>query len=420
MTKNRSQAPKIEALQGISLLQPERYCAPGGLPIYVSRHVPNDIFHIQIEFGAGKIQQSKPLQSSFTSELLFSGTNNFTQLEIQEMLDIQGAFVSMESAISSTILNIYGLTDKLEAILKIVDEVLQNAEFPQTVFDLHRRAAQQKHQINMDKNSYVARREFLQALMPNHPIGKVADNLDFENITREDCAQFYQQHLKQNIKQILVVGALSGVHLQLLQDTFSERYYATQNSFDAPQTTPPKDCYLEKPQALQSTIRIGKILFTPKHPDYFEFDIVETILGGYFGSRLMQNLREDKGYTYGIGSGLTTYDNAAYFFISTEVSKEHKFAAMEAIRFEIERLQTELISLEELELARAYIQGQVLKSTDGAFAQMNQFLFAQRFDLDPNYLDEFLATLNNISPERIRDLAQQYLDWDSMTKVIVG
>ena len=134
----------------------------------------------------------------------------------------------------------------------------------------------------------------------------------------------------------------------------------------------------------------------------------------------MQNLREEKGYTYGIGSGMTTHEHTAYFFISTEVGKEHKDAALEAIRYEIEKLRNELISSEELELVRAYIQGQVLKSTDGAFAQMNQFLFTKRFDLPEDHLNQFLETLNQITPERLRDLALRYLDWEKMTKVVVG
>jgi predicted Zn-dependent peptidase len=134
----------------------------------------------------------------------------------------------------------------------------------------------------------------------------------------------------------------------------------------------------------------------------------------------MQNLREDKGYTYGVGSGITAYENTGYFFISTEVGKEHKDAAIEAIKHEIKRLREEEIGVDELNLARAYIQGQILKSTDGAFAQMSQFLFAKRFDLPQNHLNQFLNTLNHITPKRLQELAVKYLDWDKMVVVVVG
>lgn len=243
---------------------------------------------------------------------------------------------------------------------------------------------------------------------------------DFEKITRDDCFNFYQNHLAQNIQQIHVVGDLSSQQIESLQKRFESRHNRRTTTLVKPENCEPQDLYIEKPKALQSTIRIGQILFTPNHPDYFEFDILETIFGGYFGSRLMQNLREDKGYTYGIGSGMTTHEQTGYFFISTEVGKQHKDAAMEAIRTEMDKLCNELISEDELALARAYIQGQILKSTDGAFAQMNQFLFTKRFNLPENHLNQFLETLAQITPQRLRELAQKYLVWENMTKVVVG
>ncbi len=420
MSPDRSRAPKIEPLQTITLLRPELFTAPNGLPIHVLRNVPNEIFHIQVEFGAGKIQQIKPLQSAFTAELLFSGTPEKSQFEIQELLDVQGAFVNVEAALTSSVLNIYGLVNNWFPILEVVDEVLNKASFPEDVFLLHSRASLQTHRINMDKNSYVARREFLSRLFPNNPIGKVADDEDFERITAQDCRDFYRNNWTNNVRQLNVVGAIGEEEIKRLMQIFDARHNPQVFVPEAPQLESPQTVYIEKPNALQSTIRIGKILFTPKHPDYFEMDILETILGGYFGSRLMQNLREDKGYTYGVGSGITTHEHTAYFFISTEVGKQHKDAALEAIRFELERLREELIPEDELELARAYIQGQVLKSSDGAFAQMNQFLYAKRFDLPENHLNQFLEILQAITPQRLRELAQKHLDWNSMTQVVVG
>jgi predicted Zn-dependent peptidase len=420
MTKNRSQAPEIGALQNISLVQPEIHITENGLPIHVIREVPNDIFHVHIEFGAGKMQQNKPLISSFTADLLFSGTKDMSQLEIQEKLDMQGAFVNVETGMNRSSLHVYGLLNHFQATFEIVRDVLENAIFPEDKFEMHRKAALQHHVINMEKNAYVARREFLKALFPNNKLGEVADESDFSNITAEDCRGYYQEQLAKNIEQINIVGPVSEEHIALLAEIFIHRYSKTKEAENLDLTYTPVQQYIEKTKAMQSTIRIGRVLFTPKHEDYFEFDILETILGGYFGSRLMQNLREDKGYTYGVGSGITAFENTGYFFISTEVGKAHKDAAIEAIKHEIERLRNEEIVAEELDLARAYIQGQILKSTDGAFAQMTQFLFAKGFGLSQNHLNDFLETLNKISPKRLQELAQKYLDWEKMVVVVVG
>lgn len=418
--KNRSVAPKIGELQEIYLLQPEIILTHSGLPIYILRNVPNAIFHIQIEFGAGKMQQAKPLESAFTSALLFSGTANYTSLEIQETFDLNGAFVKSEASLNKTVVHIYGSTERFEAILELIGEVLKNAIFPEEQFHLHKKSAWQSHQINMEKNAYLARKHFIEALYPNNPIGRTAEEYDFEQIRREDCLQFFTDHLQNNIEQIHVVGGLSDEHIKQLKSIFNSRYHAPISFADLDFLPNPTDQYIMKPKAMQSAIRIGQVMFTPRQEDYFAFDVLETILGGYFGSRLMQNLREDKGYTYGIGSGLTIHEQTGYFFISTEVGKVHKDAALEAIAFEINRLREELICQEELNLARTYIQGQLLKSSDGAFAQMNQFLFAQRFGLTGNYVNEYLHLVNNISPQELRILAQKYLNWENMVKIVVG
>lgn len=420
MFRSRNIAPNVEALQAIKLLHPETIYTPSGLPIHVLRNIPNEIFHVQIELEGGKFHQKKPLINAFSSDLLFSGTSDYTQFELQEKLDLQGAFIQMEATLSSTVLNVYGLLSCFEQVFGLVNHVLTQASYPEKEFELHVKAAKQRHLVNMEKNSYVARREFLATLFPDNLIGQVANEQDFDAATKWDCFNFYSDFYANNVRQIHVVGAVSDHHIQVLETVFDKRYKQSYVLLMQPIIPEAKQLYIEKPNAVQSTIRIGRMMFTPKHPDYFEFDILETILGGYFGSRLMQNLREEKGYTYGVSSGITSYEHTGYLSISTEVGKQHKDAAMDAIRYEIERLREELISESELSLAKAYIQGQVLKSTDGAFAQMNQFLFAKRFDLQEDNLNQFLQTLSSIKPERLRDLAQMYLDWSAMTKIVVG
>ena len=202
MFKDRSKAPQIASLQHIELLQPEIFHTESGLPIHLMRSVPNEIFHVQIEFGAGKMQQAKPLVSAFAAELLFSGTSKYKQLEIQELLDLQGAFVNLESALSNTVLHVYGLTSRFDDVFELVDHVLHHANYPEDAFELHRKAAQQRHLISMDKNAYVARREFIKALFPTHPIGTGAEDAAFVRISQHDCLDFYQKHLAQNVEQI--------------------------------------------------------------------------------------------------------------------------------------------------------------------------------------------------------------------------
>jgi len=420
MTKNRTIAPEVAPLREIEIVIPERIIGANGLPILVMSGVPNDVFHIQLEFGGGKMNQNKPLVSSFCADLLFSGTKDFNQLEIQEQLDLLGVFVNCDSGLNKTQINIYGLVNNAEKALDIVEHVLESASFPEKIFDQHRKSALQKHSINLEKNSYVAQREFLQALYPQSAPGKLAESEDFELIKAQDCKSFYNAFIKNRLEQVIVIGNMKSSTLSYLDTLFAKRHGVLEPVEDIPIIHNPKTLSVDKPDAVQSALRIGFVLFTPKHADYFEFDVLETILGGYFGSRLMQNLREDKGYTYGIGSGVTLFDQTGYFFISAEVGKGFKQEAMDAIQLEINRLRDEPIGEEELQLARSYIQGQLLKSSDGPFAMMNQYLFASRFDLPHDHLSQFLQMLEKITPEKLQELAIKYLNWDNMSKIVVG
>ena len=175
-----------------------------------------------------------------------------------------------------------------------------------------------------------------------------------------------------------------------------------------------------KKDAMQSAIRVGKILFNKNHPDYNDFQIINTLLGDYFGSRLMMNIREDKGYTYGIGSMVAEFNNFGYFMIATEVGAEFKDATIKEIQKEIVRIQTELVSKQELELIKNYMLGQLLKSADGSYSMMDLYLSAEIHGLDLDFYNESIKSIREITPKRIQELALKYLNWEDMTIVTAG
>lgn len=178
--------------------------------------------------------------------------------------------------------------------------------------------------------------------------------------------------------------------------------------------------HIPKKDAIQNAIRIGKVLFNKTHKDYFDFHVLNTILGGYFGSRLMSNIREDKGYTYGIGSAIVNLEDSGYFFISTEVGAEVCNAAINEIYKEISILNNETVPYEELNLVKNYLAGTLLRSLDGPFALAEKFKAAHIFGFDMNYYNNLLKHIHAITPERIQELAKSYLQPDSLTEVVVG
>jgi predicted Zn-dependent peptidase len=177
---------------------------------------------------------------------------------------------------------------------------------------------------------------------------------------------------------------------------------------------------IEKSEALQSAIRIGQIMINRTHPDFPALQVLNAILGGYFGSRLMANIREDKGYTYGIGSALVSLQSTGYFFIASEVGADVCGSAIQEIEKEVKRLQTELVDQEELKLVKNYMMGSMLGSLENAFSHADKFKNIHFFGLGYDYYDRYVHTLKNVQSEDLLNLANQYLNFDQFEKVIVG
>jgi predicted Zn-dependent peptidase len=177
---------------------------------------------------------------------------------------------------------------------------------------------------------------------------------------------------------------------------------------------------IEKKDAVQTGIRMGKILFDRSHPDYHKMTVVNTILGEYFGSRLMTNIREDKGYTYGIGSYLGENQANGYFVIATEVGNQFLDDTLVQITLELERMRNELVPEDELTLVKNYLYGQFLRGADGPFSMMELFSAVEIHGLDYSYYQQAIKTITEISAEEIKQTAHQHLNPNEMLVVTAG
>ena len=187
-------------------------------------------------------------------------------------------------------------------------------------------------------------------------------------------------------------------------------------------STPTKvgNTYITLPNTHQSSIRIGRKLFSRHHPDYKGLFVLNTILGGYFGSRLMANLREEKGYTYNIHSSLDAMRYDGYFYIGTEVGTQHTSATLEQIYLEMQKLQDTPISTDELEMVRNYLMGNFLTMLDGPFnvSEVAKTLVSDHIPL--SFFESLVRTVQEIQAEELQLLAQKYLNKEEMWEVIVG
>ncbi|MGD1846816.1 MAG: M16 family metallopeptidase [Salibacteraceae bacterium] len=177
---------------------------------------------------------------------------------------------------------------------------------------------------------------------------------------------------------------------------------------------------VNKSGALQSAIRLGRRLFSKNHPDYFPLQVTNTLLGGYFGSRLMTNLREDKGLTYGIGSSVVPLRHSGYFFISTEVNADATAQALEEIYKEIGKLRETSPDAKELERVKNYLLGAFLRSVSGPFSQLEQLRSRLFFDLPENYIESFPKRLQAVTSDQVQEMANRYWQEAHLIQVVAG
>ena len=396
-----------------------------GLPMQLIQAGTQDILKVDIILNAGQWHQERPLQASFTASLLREGTKKQTAAEIAEQIDFHGAFLQTDTERDNAVVSLFCLSKHLSKILPIIRDLLTQAIFPENEFETIRRKNKQDFLVNSSKVMSVARRHFNPLIFSSeHPYGAMACTEDFDNIEVDALNQFYQKHYQNAPFRIIVSGKPANDSLKVIDEILGsidiKRQRNIENQYTDLQHPKPERLDIKAGNGLQSAIRIGRIMFNRTHPDYFKVSVLNTVLGGYFGSRLMTNIREEKGLTYGIGSGLASFRHNGVFFISTEVNAEQKNQAIDEIMKEINVLRTEAVSYDELMLVKNYTLGQFMRSLDGPFALAERLRILSDFNLDAAYYTNFLQTIKDIKAEDLTEMANKYFKEEDLSILTVG
>ncbi len=420
---NRSVAPTFREVEQIELLKANPARLDNGLPFFVINGGDQELVRIEFIFENVAWDPAKPLQAFATNALLQEGTSAYTAAELAEKLDYYGAFLQKDYSFDHSSLVLYTLNKHLESVLPLVRDILTDAIFPQHELDTFVRNQKQKLQVSLEKNDFIARRAFNQILFKETLYGHTAQPEDYDQLKQADLLVYYQTAYQPANCTLIVSGLVNDQMIKLLNKEFGQTWTSRSNPHKNEFSFLPGKGELhltERKDALQSAIRIGQVSINRTHPDFPALQVLNTILGGYFGSRLMANIREEKGYTYGIGSALVSLQNAGYFFIASEVGTEVCHAAIGEIEKEIHFLRSELVDLQELHLVKNYMMGSMLGSLENAFSHADKFKNIYFFGLGYDYYDRYVQTLRSIDPESLLNLANQYLNFDQFEKVIVG
>lgn len=421
---NRNTQPEIKLVSKINLHQPEVVHLQNEIPVYLINTGTQDLVKIEFIFNAGNRYEKEVLVSRFSNKMLKEGTKNFSSNEIAEKIDYYGAHLQCSSEKDNAYVTLYCLNKHLEKILPVIEEVIFKPVFPEKELQILKQNQKQEFIVNSEKVKYVASWNFNELLFgKDHPYGRLITGEDFENVDLPKLVNFHKETYRVDKCKIIIAGKIPNNLVELLNKHIgiygSSNYNMNTGEFSI-KSEQEQNKHIKRDNAIQSAVRIGKILFNKKHPDFMKLKVLNTILGGYFGSRLMTNIREEKGYTYGIGSVLISLQQSGYFFITSEVGADVTQNAIDEIYKEISKLQENRIPETELNLVKNYMLGSFLRSIDGPFALSESLRGLIEYDLHNNFYENFINIIQNIGTEELRSLACKYFDKDSLYELRVG
>ncbi len=416
---DRTIAPTLRPVEQISFVAPSSHPLKNGAVLYFRYGLQNETSKIELHFAAGSANDD-PLSASLCAGLLINGTQNQTAKQIQKALDAVGAYYDVSLSQETTVVTLYALKDQLLKAYRVFHDSLFGASFPQKELNELVHERQQKFMVQQQKVSFLAQRLFQRSLFAGSIYAQQIQLEDFKCADRSAIIAFHQQHYLKGLKKVFLIGDISAAHFDTFLGLLNE-YHSEIPKRTAFEWKPEAgSTHIEQEAALQSAVRIGRPLFNKTHPDFCAFSVLNTILGDYFGSRLMSNIREDKGYTYGIGSHIVENSKFGYFVIGTEVGVQTRTATFLEIQKEFERLQNEPVSNAELELVKSYLMGQLLKSADGPYAMLDLFANVETLGLDLSFYDHYIAEIKAVDAKKLQELAKQYLNWDQMLIISAG
>jgi predicted Zn-dependent peptidase len=356
--------------------------------------------------------------------MLAEGTSNRTSAQISEAFDRYGAFLELNSGPDRASVVVYCLTKFLPTILPVLRELLTEPTFPQKELDDLRNITLQNLRVNYEKNAYVAGVFFREKLFgPNHPYVRSQRPEVIEKLTREDIVDFYERSIQKRPYQVVLAGAASENEVILINRELGQLpvfmdtlpIVGTETPVEASLPT-----LLEKPESIQSSIRLGRRLFTRSHPDFFKMLVTNEVLGGYFGSRLMKNIREEKGFTYGISSNMPSFRREGYLLIGTDVNKENTQQTLDEIHKEIRTLQNEHVPQDELDTVKNFMAGEFVGSLNTPFEIADRYKVVLLDGMPIDFLTTYIERLRAVNADDIRAIAKQYLEESSLQEVVVG
>lgn len=395
--------------------------AANGTPLYTLHNSTQGVVRVSFVFRAGTSYQTVPFSASTVVNTLSEGTQNLSGEQIAEGLDFVGSYYDANIDRDWSVVTFCSLGKFIDPTLDIAEEVILRPSFPEREIASYCAKRKEQLHIQRSKPEQLSRELFGKSLFgENHPYGITSSEEAYDDLSPELLREFYQAHY--NAANAFAV--ISGDFGPEVEERVKAILAALPEGKEASREIPPLESVPFAKESLegavQSSVKIGIPLFSRSHPDFIPLQVLATAMGGYFGSRLMQNLREEHGYTYGAYAAMINLDQSGYFVMSAEVAAEHTDEAIAEFFNELERIASEPIGEEELEIVRKIIVGDVMRIFDGPFGAADVTIENIQNGERNDYTEHFMECVRTITPAELLAVAERHLQKNRCTVTIIG
>lgn len=421
---DRTKSPEIVDAVNFKLqLKPyQKFILKNGVEVYAIDAGAEEVLSMEWVYYAGNWYEDQNLVAATTNFLLRNGTTSKTAFQLNEHFEYYGSYLNRSCYNETALISLHCLTRHIGELLPVIRELLTDSTMPEDELAIYRQNMKQRLKVNLKKSEFIAGRLIDSYLYgTEHPYGRYTNEEDFDRLDREQLLDFYARYYRQGKFVMFVAGRLPANLEQLLNDNFGDlaNKAIPLKEFITEPSKEKKFRVTNDAEGVQGAVRLARPFPNRHHPDFLKVQVLNSLFGGFFGSRLMSNIREDKGYTYGIHSYLQNHIQQSAWMISTEAGKDVCEATIQEVYKEMQILREEPVDEEELQLVRNYMMGSILGDLDGPFQIIARWKNIILNGLDEQYFHNTIHTIRNISASEIQSLAQKYLQPGEFYELVV-
>ncbi len=423
---NRKSAPEIMDAVDMRLQLPayQHYTLDNDVPVYSIDAGAQDVLLIEWVFAAGNWHEEKNIVAATTNFMLKNGTRRKKAFGINEHFEFYGAYLNRSCYNETATITLHCLNKHVAELLPVVAELITESIFPEEELAIYQQNQKQRLEVSLKKCDFIANRlidEYIYGF--HHPYGKYTSTLDYDQLQRHELLAFYEQFYTKGKCLMFVAGRPPADMEQQLNQVFGKLPFRQGQVEEKKYVVDPagdrKYRIINDEAGVQGAIRIARSFPNRHHPDFSKAQVLNNIFGGFFGSRLMSNIREDKGYTYGIHSYMQNHIHESAWLISTEAGRDVCEATIGEVYKEMAILCNEPIEQDELDLVRNYMMGSLLGDLDGPFQIIARWKNYILNNLEDDYFYKSIETIKTVTPEELQVLAQKYLNPDDFYELLV-